>query len=288
MPSRLPRALRRWAGDPSFAVYLVAVVLCLLRARDLPTVTFAVAGSDVSVGPADVALLLVAVLAVRRLRGRRPVQAPALLGASFAFAALVLLSSLPNGATAFTAAAKLAEFFVLTLATVAFVDSRERLGALVAVVVSFTAVVVARALVDFVGAGGGRQGSFVGEHDAAALATLALAVGLARMHGRRGTGGALAVTGIVVGVVGIVLGASLASLLGLYGAAAVILVVSRRRRELRLGAALATVAVAAAATAGTLAMRQGDLGFFQAWFGEGAEQPGQLSSSWKRIWSYVC
>ena len=176
--------------------------------------------------------------------------APALLGASLAFAALVVVSSLPNGATALTAAGKLAELFALTLGAVAFVDTRERLGALIAVVVVFTTVVVARGVVDFIGADGGRQGSFVGEHDAAALATLALAVGLARLHARRGNPGTLAVTGIVVGVVGVVLGASLASLLGLYGAAAVILVVSRRRHELRLGAALLTVAVAGVATAG--------------------------------------
>jgi O-antigen ligase len=289
MPSRLPRALRRWAEDPSFAVYLVTVVLCLLRARDLPSVSLGVAGTDVSVGPADVGLLVVAALAVLRLRGRKVVPAPALLGASLAFAALVVVSSLPNGATALTAASKLAELFVLTLGTAAFVDTRERLSALVAVVVAFTTVVVARAAVDYVGAGGGRQGSFVGEHDAAALATLALGVGLARLHARRGNPGALALTGIVAGIVGVVLGASLAGLLGLYGAAAVILVVSRRRHDLRLGAALLTVAVAGVATAGTLAMRQGELGFLQAWFGEGAEQPGELSSSWSQrlIYAYV-
>ena len=289
MPSRLPRALRRWAEDPSFAVYLVTVVLCLLRARDLPSVTLSLAGSDLSVGPADVALLVVAVLAVLRLLERKTVPAPALLGASFAFAALVVVSSLPNGATAMTAAVKLAELFALTLGAVAFVDTRERLRALIAVVVVFTTVVVARGVVDFIGADGGRQGSFVGEHDAAALATLALAVGLARLHARPGNPGTLAVTGIVVGVVGVVLGASLASLLGLYGAAAVILLVSRRRHELRLAAALLTVAVAGVATAGTLAMRQGELGFLQAWFGGGAEQPGELSSSWSQrlIYAYV-
>ena len=36
-------------------------------------------------------------------------------------------------------------------------------------------------------------------------------------------------------------------------------------------------------------MRQGDLGFLQAWFGPGAEQPGELSSSWSQrlIYAYV-
>ena len=289
MPSRLPRALRRWAGDPSFAIYLVTVLLCLLRARDLPSVTLGVAGTDISIGPADVALLVVAVLAVLRLRERKAVPAPALLGASLAFAALVVVSSLPNGATALTAAGKLAELFALTLGTAAFVDTRERFDALIAVVVAFTTLVVARAVVDFVGADGGRQGSFIGEHDAAALATLSLAVGLSRLHTRRGNPGALAVTGVVVGIVGVILGASLASLLGLYGVATVILVISYRRTDLRAGAAVVTIAVAGVATAGTLAMRQGDLGFLQAWFGSGAEQPGELSSSWSQrlIYAYV-
>ena len=171
-----------------------------------------------------------------------------------------------------------------------FVDTRERLETLLAVVVVYTCVVVVWAAAEFLGAGGGRQGSFVGEHDLAALATLALAVGLARLNAARGGNpGALAVAGLVAGVVGVVLGASLASLLGVYGAAAVILVISARRGDLRLAAAVVTVALAGVATAGTLAMRQGELGFLQSLFGPPAEEAGQYSASWSQrlIYAYV-
>ena len=84
----------------------------------------------------------------------------------------------------------------------------------------------------------------------------------------------LAIAGLVAGVVGVVLGASLASLLGVYLAAAVVLVdLSSVAASCASAAAVVTVAVAGVATAGTLAMRQGDLGFLQSWFGPPPETP---------------
>ena len=287
MPSQLPRALRRSAGDLSFSILLVTVVLCLLRARDLPTVSFGVAGTTVSVGPADVLILVVVVLALARLRERRRLPSPALIVAAFAFAALILLSALANDSGAIVAAGKLTAFAGLTLGVAVLVDTRERLAALLAVLVLYTSVVVAWAALEFLGAGGGRQGSFVGEHDLAALATLALAVGLGRVQVRRGNPGVIAVVGIAAGIIGVILGASLASLLGLALAAAAILLVARSRRDLRLGAALLTIAVVGVASAGTLAMRQGDLGFLQSMFGPPPERPGQYSASWSQRLIYV-
>ena len=96
MPSRLPRALRRWAEDPSFAVYLVTVVLCLLRARR-PAERRASAwpARDLSIGPADLALARrgrscasAAARARDRARARRCWARP------LAFAALVVVSAL--------------------------------------------------------------------------------------------------------------------------------------------------------------------------------------------------
>ena len=77
-------------------------------------------------------------------------------------------------------------------------------------------------VVQFVRARGGRQASFLGEHDFAALATLPLLYGLALLFDgrrrRRARGCA-----IVAGGVGCILGAALASLLGLYlGVAALV------------------------------------------------------------------
>lgn len=289
MPSLLPRAVRRSAGDPSFSIFLVTVVLCLLRARNLPSAEVGVAGTDVGVGPADLALAVTAVLAVVRLRSRATLPSPHLLIVAGTFAALVFLSSLWNGADAVVASTKLVELAALTLGAAAFVDRLERLQALIAVVVGFATVAVSWGIVGFLTADQGRQGSFVGEHDLAAVATMALAIGLVRLHAGRGNPGLVALAGLLTGVVGVVLGASLASLLGVYFVAAVILVIALRRGDFRLPALLATLAVAAVATAGTLALRQGDLGFLQSWFGPPAETPGQYAASWSQrlIYTYV-
>lgn len=289
MPSPLSRALRRPASDLSFSVFLVTVVLCLLRARDLPSVDFRAAGTTVSVGPADVALLATAVVAALRFRARRTLPSPWLLAATAAFALLITTSAIPNGADALTAAGKLAELAALTLGAAAFLDTRERLSALAELIVAYTIVAVFWGAVGFVGGAGGRQGSFLGEHDLAAVATMALAVGLAQIHARTGRPGLFAAVAIAAGGLGITLGASLASLLGLYLAVAAVLGLALARHRLRPGAALATLAVTVAVTAGTLSLRSGDLGFIQEWFGPEPERPGQYAASWSQrlIYAYV-
>src|ERR671921_737967 len=104
----MPRRLRLSAGDLSFTVFLVAVVLSLLRARDLPSVDLAVGGADVSIGPVDLALVATAALALIRLRDRRRLPSASLVLVSGAFALLVVASALPNGADALTSAGRLA------------------------------------------------------------------------------------------------------------------------------------------------------------------------------------
>jgi O-antigen ligase len=285
MPRPLPTSVRQWTGDVPFLVFLATVPLVLLRAKDLPSV--GVGSLDVTV--ADVALAATGVLAVLRLRARGRVPSPWLLGAAAAFAALIVLSALPNGSDALTAAAKIAELGALTLGAAAFLVSAERLQAFLAVVVIWATAAAAWAFVGFLTSDRGRQGSFMGEHDMAALATLAAAVGLARLHARGGNPGLLALAGLGAGLVGTVLGASLASLLGLYLACAVVLAISARRGNLRVAAALVTVGLAGVATAGTLALRQGELGFLQEWFGTPSDEPGENAASWSHrlIYTYV-
>lgn len=289
MPRPLPRPPGRWAEDPAFAIFLVTVVLCLLRARDLPSVELGVAGTDVDVTPADVGLLATAFLALARLRASKRLAGSRTILAAAAFAALVVASGIPNGAVAIVSAGKLAELGALALGAAAYLVTRQRLHTLLVVVIGFAAAATAWGLVGFLTSDRGRQASFIGEHDLAALATLALAVGLARVHGRRGSPGVLAVVGLVTGVVGVVLGASLAGLLGVYFAAGAIVLVSARRGDLRWAAAAVTLAVACLATAGTLALRQGELGFLQAWFGPPPETPGEYAASWSQrlIFSYI-
>jgi O-antigen ligase len=282
----LPTTVGRWAGDLPFVVFLLTTVLCLLRARDLPSVDLGPA----SITPADVGLAVTTVLAIPRLRERwARLPSRALLVAAAAFAAAIALSSLANGSEAIVAAGKLVALAGLTLGAVAFVDTRDRLRALLAVVVVFATVAAAWGAYEFAAGTLARQGSFVGEHDLAAIATAALAVGLARVFGRRGSPDPLALAALAAGVVGVVLGASLAGVIGVYLVAAVTLAVALRRRELRPAAVAATAAVAAAATLGTLALRQGELGFIQSWFGPPPSREGEYAGSWSQrlIFAYV-
>ena len=277
-------------GDLSFSVFLVTVVLCLLRARDLPSVELGVAGTDVSVGPADIGSARRRACSPPAAADARRVPSPALLGATLAFAALDRRLLAAERRDAVTAAGKLAELVALTLGAAAFVDTRERLARCSRSSSRSRASPSPGRVVEFVGADGGRQGSFVGEHDArrarrrwrspsgSRASTRGGQPGRAR--GRRNRRGQSS---------GVVLGASLASLLGLYLAAGVLVVSRPPAPTAALAPRSLTVAVAGVATAGTLAMRSGELGFLQAWFGPAPEQPGEYAASWSQrlIYAYV-
>lgn len=284
MPNPLPRALRRSVGDLSFSIFLATVVLCLFRSSDLPSLDVGVGGEELAIGPADLGLIATAALALPRLRSRGW-PSRWLLAATATFALLVVVSAVPNGAYALSAAGKLALFAGLTLGAAAFVTTPARLAALASVLVGFCVLAVSWGAVEFVVRGGGRQASFLGEHDLAALAAMTLVVGLAHIYARGGRPSALAVVGIGTGALGIVLGSALASLLGLYLAAAAMLALGRRR--VQRNGVVVTVVVCAAVTAATLGIRSGDLGFLRSWFGPPPETPGQYAASWSQRLIYV-
>jgi len=288
MPTPLRRAFGWPVRDVCFSIFLVAVVLSLVRARDLPSFALGLGEADLSVGPVDVALGATAVLAAWRMRTRRSLPSPGLVLAAAAFALLVFATAIPNGADALTSAGRLAELFALTLGGAILLDSRERLSAFLTLIVGFCVVAVTWGAVGFVTGGGGRQGSFMGEHDLAALGTLSLSVGLAGLYARSGRRLRVAIA-IGAGSFAIALGASLASLLGLYLTAGVLLALALARRALRRGALLVTLGVVIAVTGATLTLRSGELGFIQEWFGPEPEQPGQYAASWSQrlIFAYV-
>jgi O-antigen ligase len=287
MPSLLPRPTRLSARDLPFYVFLATTGICLFRAADLPSVELGAGGTQLSIGPADVALLITGVLAAMRLRARRTIPSPWLLAAAAAFALLIVASAIPNGADAVAAAGKLAEFALLTLGAAAFIDTRARFATLAAFLVGVCVVATAWGTVEFVIDGGKRQGSFMGEHDLAALATMALVFGLAHVFARDRLPLRVGLVGIGVGSIGIVLGASLASVLGLYIGAAAMFALARVRRSLRRRAVVLTLVICAAVTAGTYGVRSADLGFLQAWFGPPPETPGQYAASWSQRLIYV-
>jgi O-antigen ligase len=274
--------------SPRVALLLFTLALCLVRARDQPGLAIGIGGTSARIVPGDVALAVLLVVALGEFaRDRLRRSAWPALAAAAAFCALVLATAASNGAAAFISGGKVVELAALGLATVVLVHRREQLEAIVDVLLLFTAAADIVGLVRFISGGGGRQGSFLGEHDFAALAALPLLYGLTLVAARRG--GQRAVLAIVVGSVGCILGAALASLLGLYVGAATLIAVAALRRRLDLRAIAVTVAVLAAVTAGTLTIRSGELGFLQSWFGKPASTPGQYASSWSQrlIFAYV-
>jgi O-antigen ligase len=274
--------------SPRVALLLFTLALCLIRAPDQPGLAIGIGSTSARIVPGDVALAVLLLVALAEVaRQKLPRSAWPALGAALAFCALVLATAASNGAVAFVSGGKVVELAALGLATVVLVRRREQLEAIVDLLLLFTAAADIVGLVRFISGGGGRQASFLGEHDFAALAALPLLYGLTLVAARRG--GRRAVLAIVVGAVGCILGAALASLLGLYVGAATLIVVAALRRRLDLRAIVVTVAVLAAVTAGTLTIRSGELGFLQSWFGKPASTPGQYASSWSQrlIFAYV-
>src|SRR5215207_9158344 len=255
-----PRAKPHWrsAVDLPLIVLATAIVLSLIRSIDQPSFTLEIAGSEVEFVLADAALAVLAAFCLRRLLGRgslpRPARALAISAA--AFSAWLFLSSAANGADAVIAAAKLLEYGVLALGFVLFVRRRLQLWVLVGVLVAFTVVAVAYGLLAFFDAPfvearfpGRRQPSFLGEHDLAALSTMTLAVALAALFTPRHRLGRLPLVAGIAGAIGVVLGAAVAGLLGLYLVVGTIVTVAAARREATKRAVVVTLAVTAAITA---------------------------------------
>ena len=288
-----PRQDRLWrsAVDLPLVVLSTAVVLSLIRSIDQPGTSVDVAGTDVSLVPADLALVVLAGFCVQRLLGRgslpRPAVAPT-VGAA-AFSAWLLLSSALNGATAVVAAAKLLEYGILALGLVLFVRRRVQLWLLLGVIVAFTVVAVAYGLLAFFDAPfvesrapTHRQPSFLGEHDLAALSTMVFALGLAALYAPAHRLGRLPLVAGATGGVGIVLGAALAGLLGLYLAVAAIVAAGATRGAATARALVITAGSTLAITIGVVALRSGDLGAFlrSLGLGERRDDPFENAASW--------
>lgn len=281
----------RSAVDVPLVVLATATVLSLVRSIDQPSFSSDLAGTEVTFVLADAALSVLAAICLQRLLGRgslpRPARAVTLAAA--AFSTWLFLSSAANGADAVIAAAKLLEYGVLALGFVLFVRRRLQLWLLIGVLVAFTVGSVAYGLLAFFDAPfvesrfpGRRQPSFLGEHDLAALSTMTLALGLAALFTPAHRLRRLPLVAGIAGAVGVVLGAAVAGLLGLYLAAAAIVAVAVARGAATRRAVALTVAATAAVTIGVLALRSGDLGAFlrSIGIGEPQDDPFKNAASW--------
>lgn len=288
-----PGAKPQWrsAVDLPLIVLATATVLSLIRSIDQPSFTLDVAGSEIDFVLADAALVVLAAFCVQRLLGSRSLPRPAraVTIAGAAFSAWLLLSSAANGADAVVSAAKLLEYGVLALGFVLFVRRRLQLWLLVGALVAFTVAAVAYGVLAFFDAPfvesrfpGRRQPSFLGEHDLAALSTMTLAVGLATLFTPRHSLGRLPLVAGVAGAIGVVLGAAVAGLLGLYLAVGAIVAVALVRGAATRRAVGLTLAVTAVISVGVLGLRTGDLGAFLRSIGIGEKQadPSGNAASW--------
>lgn len=290
----------RWpTPDLPFLVFCAALALSLVRAIDMPRLELMVGSTDVDVTPTDVALIALAVVCALRLLGRaslpQPARAPTLAAA--AFSCWLVVSSALNGIEAFVAAAKLLEYGVLALGLVLLVRRRVQLWIVVGVISAFAVAATAWGVLAFFGLvdadfSGRRQPSFTGEHELAILSTLALSVALASLFapGHRLPRPALAVAGSV-GAIGVVLGAAVAGLLGLYAAVAAIVVAAVSRGTATRRALAVTGLTVVLVTTGVLGLRSGDLGGFlrSLGVGEAKAQSDRNAASWNErlVFAYI-
>jgi len=279
--------LWRQLRSPGTALLLVALGFSLVRS-DLQPAFVVHVGTAASIVPGDVAAALLALGAAWALvRHGVPREARPVLATGLAFCLLVLVTAAVNGAAPFVAGAKMVELAALALGAIAFLRTRGALEAVVDVLLLATVSADVWGGSDFLRAGGGRQAAFLGEHELAALGTLPLVYGLVLVGMRQRH--ARAVLAIVAGGLACILGASLATLLGLWLAAVVFLGAVFLRRSLTRRTLVVTVLVVGLVTAGTAEIRSGAFGFLQVLAGKHESRPSQFSGSWSQrlIYTYV-
>ena len=174
-------AVWRELRSKRFALLLVTLAFCLVRARDQPSIDVTLGSTQASIVPADILLAVLALVALwavaRSSTALRIGLAPV---AAAAFCLLILVTGAANGASAFVSGAKVVELAALALGVVVLLRTAGQFEAIVDVLILFTAAADVVGVFEFMRSGG-RQASFLGEHDFAALATLPLLYGLARV-----------------------------------------------------------------------------------------------------------
>ena len=246
-------------------------------------------GTTASIVPGDILLLALAIVAVATVvRDGLPRGSWFDDRGGSGVRALLVVSGAANGSTAVVSAVKVTELTALGLGAAVLIKTRAPLEALVDLLLLFTIAADVVGAVRFVTAGG-RQASFLGEHDFAALATLPLLYGLAVLF----TGGSRTACnrGDRRGR------PRLRPRLRRSRAWSACISAPRRCSSSPAPGGSSTLRRgrrhrqpwSAVVTAGTLFIRAGELSFLQAWFGKPESRPGQYAASWSQrlIYAYV-
>jgi O-antigen ligase len=279
-----PRSL----SSPETALLAAALPILFLHVELQPTVTLPLGGDGAEVALSDVAVLAVALAALRA--GRRLGFAPLSAGRWALAAAGLLLVAIAVGTLtpvlldrdygfvdhAFTAL-KFAEYVVLALAVPLLVRTRADLRFVVGVVIVWAAAASAVAVLQFLGVvrefrgyrPGEREPSFLGYHDFAALAgaTTAIALAWIALGPVAGLRRALLWTATVSGVVGVVLSGALAGFLGVTAAACAVALVAARRHVLNAAKVGGLAAVVGVTAVGVLSLRAANIESFLRFIG---------------------
>jgi O-antigen ligase len=280
----------------------VAVALCLppifVHVQWQPGIAVVVGGTTANAYLSDfaVAAIVLVALAAGVRRGFAPLAAGRWIWLGTAAFLLWTFAELANGRhvssnyplhTHAVTAAKFAEYALLGPAVA--VALRTFTDALVALwsLTLWSALATVVGLAQFFGAAifihgrlGGRQGSFLSYSDFAALSGAVLVLGLVALVRREAFGRRLAVVATTSGLLGLILAAAVASLIGVATAAVVVGVPLVLRRDLPRGRVLAGLAVAAVAAVGVVALRGGDLASF-------ARFAGSSSTKEKTVQTYA-
>jgi O-antigen ligase len=278
----------RSLSSPETALLGAALPILFLHVELQPAVTLALGGDGAEVALSDVAVLAVALAALRA--GRRLGFAPLSAGRWALASAGVLLVAIAFGTVtpvllerdygfldhAFTAL-KFAEYVVLALAVPLLVRTRADLRFLLGVLVVWAAAASVVAVLQFFGLvrdftgirPGQRETSFLGYHDFAALsgATTAIALAWIALGPVAGMRRSLLWTATVAGVVGVVLSGALAGFLGVTAAAGAVTLVAARRHVLTAAKVGGLAAVIGVTGAGVLALRAANIESFLRFIG---------------------
>lgn len=286
-------------------VLAIAVPLLFLHVRYQPAIDVGVGSTTATASLSDVAVLAIAVAALASgLRnGFAPLRAGrALWLVAGAFLAWIAAENLRTAgmdgfATHAVTAAKFAEYALLALAVPLLVRRPADLRPFVWTLAAWAGAASAVAVLQFVGVpifdawkAGWRQPSFLGHHDLAALCAVAFAIGMTGIV----TGGTwpgnrrLTALALAAGI-GLVFSGSTAAVAGLVVAAAVLVLVARRRFRPSARRVLALAGVVGVVAAGVVVLRADPLASFWRFVGVRNDQPqaGIETYSQRTVLTYV-